>query len=100
MGRIYTRDAWMHRVDLARATGAELELTGEHDGALIEDLVAEWAAAHGAAFALELGGLAGGRWSRGSVGAADTIRLDAVEFARTLSGRVPGEGLLARRVPF
>lgn len=98
MDRIYTRDAWMHRVDLARATGAELELTPGHDGALVEDVVAEWAAAHGSPFDLELTGPAGGRWSRGDGGEA--VRLDAVEFARTLSGRAAGTGLLATGVPF
>jgi uncharacterized protein (TIGR03083 family) len=99
MGRIYTRDAWMHRVDLARATGAALELTGGHDGAIVEDVVAEWAAAHTCDYDVRLDGPAGGRWTRGSTSDA-TVRMDAVDFARTLSGRVPGDGLLAHRVPF
>jgi len=99
MGRIYTRDAWMHRVDLARATGAALELTGEHDGAIVEDVVAEWAAAHGGDYDVRLDGPAGGRWSEGSTSGAP-LRMDAVDFARTLSGRVSGDGLLAHRVPF
>lgn len=29
---ILTRDTWMHRIDTARAVGAELVLTAEHDG--------------------------------------------------------------------
>jgi len=32
---ILTRDAWMHRVDLTRATGHPLELTADHDGARV-----------------------------------------------------------------
>jgi uncharacterized protein (TIGR03083 family) len=100
MGRIYTRDAWMHRIDLARATGTELVLTSGHDGAIIADLVAEWAAAHPYDFELELSGPVAGQWSRGAGGGSDAIRMDAVEFARTLSGRAPGTGLLAQRVPF
>jgi uncharacterized protein (TIGR03083 family) len=99
MGRIYTRDAWMHRVDLARATGATLELTGEHDGAIVEDVVAEWAAAHGRDFDVRLDGPAGGRWTKGTAPDA-LVRMDAVDFARTLSGRVAGEGLLEQPVPF
>ena len=99
MGRIYTRDAWMHRVDLARATGAALELTGEHDGAIVEDVVAEWSSAHGRDYDLRLHGPAGGRWTEGSPSDA-AVSMDAVDFARTLSGRVPGDGLLAHRVPF
>jgi uncharacterized protein (TIGR03083 family) len=98
MDRIYTRDAWMHRVDLARATGAPLRLTADHDGRIVADVVAEWAGAHGRPFALSLTGPAGGTWSRGSGG--ERVELDAVEFCRTVSGRGPGEGLLATAVPF
>jgi hypothetical protein len=47
-------------------------------------------------FDLRLSGPAGGRWSRGTV---EPIETDAVEFARALSGRAAGEGLLGRRVP-
>jgi uncharacterized protein (TIGR03083 family) len=98
MGRIYTRDAWMHRIDIARATGRPLELTAEHDGALVEDVVAEWAAAHRAAFDLALTGDAGGTWRHGA-GVAP-LWMDAIEFARTMSGRATGDGLLAGGVPF
>lgn len=40
---ILTRDPWMHRVDIARATGREIQLTAAHDGRIIADVVAEWA---------------------------------------------------------
>jgi uncharacterized protein (TIGR03083 family) len=99
-GRIYTRDAWMHRVDLARATGAPLELTAEHDGAIVEDIVAEWAAVHGHPYELRLSGPAGGAWCGSPGEPAEDVRLDAVDFARTVSGRVAGAGLLSCRVPF
>jgi uncharacterized protein (TIGR03083 family) len=97
MDRIYTRDAWMHRVDIARATGAELVLTADHDGRLVADVVAEWARAHGQPYRLVLTGPAGG-----SFGGAhrEQLELDAIEFCRTVSGRAPGEGLLATQVPF
>jgi uncharacterized protein (TIGR03083 family) len=98
MGCIYTRDTWMHRVDLARATGRPLRLTAEHDGRIVADVVAEWAAAHQEPFTLTLTGPAGGTWSRGTDGEA--IEIDAVEFCRILSGRAPGAGLLATPVPF
>ena len=100
MGRIYTRDAWMHRIDLSRATGAVLEVTAEHDGALVEDVVAEWASTHSAAYDLTLTGVAGGIWRSDGSSAAEPLRMDAVEFARTMSGRATGEGLLAHGVPF
>ena len=57
---IYTRDAWMHRVDIARATGHEMVLTPEHDGRIVADVVAEWARRHGQPFTLTLDGPAGG----------------------------------------
>jgi uncharacterized protein (TIGR03083 family) len=75
---IYTRDTWMHRVDVSRAVGRELVLTPEHDGRLVADVVAEWARLHGQPFELTLTGPAGGRWSSGTGGEA--IETDAVEF--------------------
>ena len=44
---IYLRDLWMHRVDAAHATERTLELTAEHDGRIVADVVAEWARRHG-----------------------------------------------------
>lgn len=96
---ILTRDAWLHGVDLARAVGAPLELTEEHDGRIVADVVAEWARRHGSPFELELTGPAGGSYRSADRGGA-SIGLDAVEFCRTLSGRAPGEGLLTVAVPF
>lgn len=98
LGCIYTRDAWMHRVDISRATGRDLVLTAEHDGRIVADVVAEWAARHGAPYRLHLTGPAGGTWECGSGG--EELRLDAVEMMRVVSGRAPGSGLLATTVPF
>jgi uncharacterized protein (TIGR03083 family) len=42
---IFTRDSWMHRMDLARATGRDPVLTADHDGVIVADIVAEWPAA-------------------------------------------------------
>jgi len=95
---ILTRDTWMHRVDLSRATGRPLELTPDHDGRIVADVVAEWARRHGQPFTLTLGGPAGGVFTQGTAG--EQITMDAVEFARTLSGRAPGTGLLSQAVPF
>jgi uncharacterized protein (TIGR03083 family) len=95
---ILTRDPWMHRTDLARATGAEHRLTPEHDGVLVADVVAEWADRHGRPFTLTLTGPAGGHWSHGSGG--EEIELDAVEFCRTVSRRRSGTGLVTTEVPF
>lgn len=95
---ILTRDVWMHRVDISRATGRELQLTPGHDGVLVANVVAEWAQRHGRPYRLRLTGLAGGEWSSGTGG--EDLELDAVEFCRVLSGRGSGPGLLGQQVPF
>ena len=41
---ILTRDTWMRRSDIAAATGRAMTLTAEHDGVLVADIAAEWAA--------------------------------------------------------
>ena len=98
---IYLRDTWMHRVDTAQALDLPLELSADHDGRIVEDVVAEWARRHGRPFVLELTGPAGGTYAH-EPDAADVERLslDAVEFCRTLAGREPATGLLATVVPF
>jgi len=98
MDRVYTRDAWLHRVDIARATDRIPVLTPEHDGRLVDDVVREWARGHRQPYQLVLTGPAGGQWVRRSD--SEKLVLDAVEFCRALSGRAPGTGLLAHAVPF
>ena len=95
---ILTRDPWMHRGDICRATGRGQRLTADHDGRIVADVVAEWAVRHGRPFQLTLTGPAGGRWQVGEGG--ERLELDAVEFCRTLSGRAEGVGLLSTFVPF
>ena len=100
---ILTRDPWMHRLDLARATGRAPILTSDHDGVIVADVVAEWARRHGQPYRLNLTGPAGGSWSFGEGG--EEIGMDAADFCRVVSGR-PGPdgdrpgGLLATQVPF
>lgn len=99
---ILTRDTWMHRSDVAEATGRPMVLTSGHDGALVADVAAEWAARHRRPVALTLTGPAGGSWLFNATqpGAAEPLELEAVEFCRALSGRGRRPGLLATLVPF
>lgn len=95
---VLTRDTWMHRVDISRATGRPMELTAAHDGRIVADAAAEWGRRHGQPCTLTLAGPAGGTFSQGGGGEAHS--LDAVEFCRILSGRATGDALLAEDVPF
>jgi uncharacterized protein (TIGR03083 family) len=95
---IFTRDTWLHRLDISRATGRDMVLSPEHDGRLVADVVAEWARRHGQPFTLILTGVAGGRWDAGAGG--ETLELDALEFCWCVGARQPGSGLLATVVPF
>jgi hypothetical protein len=95
---IFTRDTWMHRLDICRATGRDMVVAPEHDGRLVADVVAEWARLHGQPFTLTLAGLGGGRWCAGNGG--DQLELGALDFAWILAARAPGPGLLATKVPF
>jgi len=95
---ILTRDTWMHRVDLARATGRAMDLTPGHDGRVVADCVADWVTKHGRPFVVVLDGPAGGRFEAGIGG--PVIHADAVEFVRALSGRGADVDILGTRVVF
>ena len=98
---IYLRDLWMHRVDLVRALNRPFEVSSDHDGRIVADVVVEWARRHSKPFLLELSGLAGGTYAQNpDLPEAEQISLDAVEFCRILAGRAPATGLLATVVPF
>jgi uncharacterized protein (TIGR03083 family) len=95
---IFTRDTWMHRIDVTRATGRAMVVTQQHDGRIVANVVADWAHRHGEPFTLTLTGAAGGTWRAGDGG--EPIELDALDFCSILSGRASGQGLLATPVPF
>jgi uncharacterized protein (TIGR03083 family) len=100
---ILTRDPWMHRLDLARATGRAPVLTADHDGVIVADVVHEWTRRHGRPCRIELTGPAGGSWVFGAGG--EEIVMDAADFCRVISGRPGGVGdeppeLLNTQVPF
>lgn len=94
---ILTRDPFMHRIDITRATGTSMEATADHEGVITDDIVHEWAARHGQAFTLELSGPAGGAWGSGQ---GPLITMDAFEFSRAVGGRGQATGLLTHQVPF
>lgn len=97
MDVVFTRDTWMHRIDTCRVLGLEPVLTPNHDGRLIQDMVAEWAKLYDLSIALHLEGPAGGTYVRGN--GDDELTIDAVEWIWILSGRGTGTGLLEKKLP-
>lgn len=85
---IYHRDVWMHRVDIARATGCELVRSAAEPAIVaqvVRDLSRTWA---GAPFRLTLTGRVEGSWRIGTgSGDAGEVSVDAVALCRLLSGR-------------
>lgn len=91
---IYTRDMWIHRLDLCRATGGAMRLEAAHDGRVValvlRDLGRQLARGpRGGTVTVELTGPAGGAWRLGGAPAATaTIRMDALDFNLLASGRL------------
>ena len=89
---IHSRDTWMHRLDICRATGREFEQTREHDGRIAElvmlDVVDILARKYnGPALVFEMTGISGGTWKFGNGEPAATIHMDMLEFNIFASGR-------------
>ena len=97
MDTIYTRDSFMHRIDIHRAIARPFDVD-EHERRIVADVVDEWARNHGQPYSLVLTGPAGGTFASDEHGERDD--LDAVEFCRIVSGRATGSGLLATPVLF
>lgn len=91
---IYTRDMWIHRLDIARATAREMEIDARHDGRIISLMVYDLSkrlhqnlGSH--AVLLDLLGRAGGVYRIGSgERPLATISLDALDFAWLAAGRM------------
>jgi uncharacterized protein (TIGR03083 family) len=89
---VHSRDTWMHRLDICRATGREFEQTREHDGRIAELVMLDVADTlarkfDGPALVYELTGIAGGTWKIGKGEPVATIRMDVLEFNIFASGR-------------
>lgn len=101
---IYTRDVFLHRIDIASALGRTPRLDPAIDGRIIEDVIREWSDRHGQPFDLTLTGALETRYVR--PGEGPTMALDPIDLCLILSGRrdpgpsLPGSGLLVQRVLF
>jgi hypothetical protein len=88
---IHSRDTWMHRLDICRATGHEFEQTHEHDGRIAELVMLDVAETRvrkfdDPALVFELTGIAGGAWKFSKGKPAATICMDVLEFNIFASG--------------
>ena len=88
----HSRDTWMHRLDICRATGRAFEQTREHDGRINQLVVLDVAKKTskklaGQAISLNLGGIAGGTWAIGQGGPKAELEMDVLDFNIFVSGR-------------
>jgi uncharacterized protein (TIGR03083 family) len=97
---IYTRDVWMHTIDIARAVNQPLDVTHPMNRRVVADVVAEWAHRHGQPIDLTLTGPAGGHYRSPGPNPITPIEHDAVDFCRIVSGRAAGDQLLGTRILF
>lgn len=97
----HSRDTWMHRLDICRATNHPFEQTREHDGRIVELVVLDTAKKlnkklNGRAIMLVLTGIAGGTWQIGKGNPAAEMEMDALDFNIFISGRFSHEEGLQR----
>lgn len=98
---IHSRDTWMHRLDICRATGREFQQTPEHDGRIaalvMRDVGTLFQGSRGGRAVLyDLSGVGGGVWKVGTGEAAATIQMDVLDFNIYASGRFTYEEACAR----
>jgi len=95
---VYTRDAWLHRIDIARPLGLQVPRNPQLDRRVIEDAVADWAGNHGKPFRLTLHGAITGTYTQGTGG--PEYEMDAYEWCRAVTRRITCDGLLRTPVLF
>jgi uncharacterized protein (TIGR03083 family) len=97
---IYTRDMWMHRIDICSATGRKMPLDSAYDGRTVALIVRDLAqkcgrGLNGRSAILELTGAAGGSYRIGrNPTPAATIEMDALAFCVLTSGREKAANVL------
>ncbi len=98
---IHSRDTWMHRLDICRATHHEFQQTREHDGRIaalvmrdVDILLRKKLG--GRAVVFDLSGVAGDVWKVGTGEAAATIQMDVLDFNIFASGRFSYDEARAR----
>ena len=91
MDTIFTRDVFVHRIDIARSDGTEFN-AGPHDRRVFEDCLRHWARKSKANLRFELDGPLHGFYVTGGSPAA-VVRGTGVDLVRVLAGRLEPESL-------
>jgi len=100
--RIFPRDMWIHRLDIADATGKPFAITAEHDGRLVALAVQDVAKFvqkrdRELGLTIRLDGPAGGHWSvSAGRGTYVDLKMTVPDFMRRTSGRISAETALER----
>ncbi len=89
---IHSRDTWMHRLDICRATGRKFEQTAEHDGRIVALVMRDIAKVLSKitskrSVVFELSGTSGGSWKIGGGDPISTIQMDVLDFNIYVSRR-------------
>ena len=91
---IYTRDTWMHRIDICLATGREMVLTDDHDGRIMALIMRDLAeqlkdVLEGKTVVYDIPGPGGGCWKIGPTSTpVATIKMDLLHFNVLASARM------------
>jgi hypothetical protein len=99
---IYTRDTWMHRADICRATGKPFVQTPEHDGRVVALVLRDMAQQlkerlRGQSVIFDLAGPAGGRYRLGKMAEPTAIiKMEVLEFNRLASDRISPAEVVAQ----
>lgn len=94
---IFTRDTWMHRIDICRATDRPFLQTPEHDGRMVALVLRDLAQKlqkhlRGQSVIFDLTGPAGGRFRIGALAEPSAIlKMDVLEFNRLASDRISAQ---------
>jgi uncharacterized protein (TIGR03083 family) len=98
---IHSRDTWMHRLDICRATGRPFEPSGGQDRRIVALIMRDVGRSlrkklAGKSLVFDLSGFAGDTWQVGSGEPSAMIRMDALDFSIFASGRSSYEEVCAR----
>jgi uncharacterized protein (TIGR03083 family) len=101
---IHSRDTWMHRLDICRATGHSFLQTADHDGRINQLVILDAARKLGGrlghhTLALSLSGAAGGVWMFGKGEPDVQMEMDVLDFNIFVSGRMShGDAMKRARI--